>query len=134
MNSLIRNEVHLKQIVDFTGLQNRKIYPSDIDSVLEFDNKFLILMEFKKDNANIPLGQELLLQRICNSWEKSDTDKQCVILKISHSFTDTIYAKDCNVTKIYKDKKWFTTNMNLKDCLIKLGIKWNCQKLKNIEV
>ena len=45
--TLIKNVNHIKQAIDFTGLQNDKIHPSDIDAVLEFDNEALILMELK---------------------------------------------------------------------------------------
>ena len=44
MSSLIRNSNRVKQAIDFTGVQNGKIHPSDVDAVFEFDNKFLILM------------------------------------------------------------------------------------------
>ena len=45
--SLIRNSNKTKQGLDFTGVQNGKIHPSDIDAVLEFDNEVLILIESK---------------------------------------------------------------------------------------
>jgi len=35
---LIRNRKRVKQVIDFTGVQNGKMHPSDIDAVLEFDN------------------------------------------------------------------------------------------------
>ena len=38
--SLIKNSKRIKQSMDFTGVQNRAIHPSDIDGVLEFDNKY----------------------------------------------------------------------------------------------
>ena len=37
--SLIRNRKLIKQVIDFTGLQNGKMHPSDIDAVLEYDNE-----------------------------------------------------------------------------------------------
>ena len=46
--SLIRNSKQVKQVIDFTGVQNGKIHPSDIDAVLEFDNDALILIEVKR--------------------------------------------------------------------------------------
>ena len=61
--SLIRNSNQTKQGLDFTGIQNGKIHPSDIDAVLEFDNEALILMEVKRTGNAIPTGQRLLLER-----------------------------------------------------------------------
>ena len=46
-SSLIRNSKQVRQSIDFTGIQNANIYPSDIDAVLEFDNDVLILIEVK---------------------------------------------------------------------------------------
>ena len=47
MNNLIRNRNKVKQVIDFTGVQNGKLHPSDIDAVLEFDNEVLILNYLK---------------------------------------------------------------------------------------
>jgi hypothetical protein len=41
MKSLIRNSNQAKQGLDFTGVENGKIHPSDIDAVLEFNNEAL---------------------------------------------------------------------------------------------
>ena len=62
MDSLIRNSKQVKQVIDFTGIQNGKIHPSDIDFVFEFDNRILILGEVKRYNNPIPKGQQLLLK------------------------------------------------------------------------
>ena len=45
--TLIRNANKVIQAIDFTGVQNGSIHPSDIDAVFEFDNELLILMEVK---------------------------------------------------------------------------------------
>ena len=63
---LIRNTNQVKQAIDFKGLDFGNIHPSDIDAVLEFDNKHLILFEIKRSGNDIPIGQRLLLKRICN--------------------------------------------------------------------
>ena len=57
---LIRNRKRVKQVIDFTGIQNGKLHPSDIDAVLEFDNEVLILIEVKYKFNKIPMGQRLL--------------------------------------------------------------------------
>jgi len=66
--TLIRNSNQVKQTIDFSGIQNGKIHPSDIDAVLEFNNEALILMEVKREGNDMPIGQRLLLERICDSW------------------------------------------------------------------
>ena len=55
--SLIRNSKQVKQVIDFTGIQNGKIHPSDIDAVLEFNNDALILIEVNRKGNRIHTGQ-----------------------------------------------------------------------------
>ena len=62
--SLIKDRNKVKQVVDFTGVQKGSIHPSDIDGVLEFDNKVLILIEVKRRFKRIDTGQRLLLERL----------------------------------------------------------------------
>jgi hypothetical protein len=78
--SLIRNSKEVVRAIDFTGVQNGVIHPSDIDAVLEFDNDILILIEVKKIGNEIPIGQKLLLERICSSWNTS----RSVVLKVEY--------------------------------------------------
>ena len=82
MKSLIRNSNQVKQGLDFTGVENGKIHPSDIDAVLEFDNEALILMEVKREGSKLPTGQRLLLERVADSWH---TKKSIVLFKTSIS-------------------------------------------------
>ena len=79
MKSLIRNSNQAKQGIDFTGIQNGKIHPTDIDAVLEFDNKTLILIEVKKSNNYLPTGQKLVLERICDNWTNKEQDRKVLL-------------------------------------------------------
>ena len=83
--SLIKNRNKVKQVIDFTGVQNGKLHPSDIDGVLEFDNKVLILIEVKRKFKPIPTGQRLLLERISDSWH---TNEKSIVLKVEHECDD----------------------------------------------
>ena len=80
LDSLIRNSAEVRRTIDFTMVQNGAMHPSDIDAVLEFDNQILILIEVKKRGIKIPIGQRLLLERICDSWR---THKS-VVLKVEY--------------------------------------------------
>ena len=127
--SLIRNSKQVKQAIDFTGIENGKIHPSDIDAVLEFDNEVLILIEVKRIGNEIPTGQRLMLERICDSWHTGKS----IVLKVPHNFIDDdsdIPLRLCNVEKYYYNKKWTTRDKPLKDALNSLGVKWNIKKLK----
>jgi len=128
---LIRNRKRVKQVIDFTGVQNGKLHPSDIDAVLEFNNEVLILIEVKYKYNKIPTGQKLLLERICDSWH---TDKSAV-LKVEHDFNNddvNIPLEKCRVSAIYYDKKWtyYKETKDFTNYINKMGVKWNCEKCK----
>ena len=98
--SLIRNSNRTKQGLDFTGVQNGKIHPSDIDAVLEFDNEVLILIESKYKCSKIPTGQRILLERICDSWHT----KKCCVVKVEHDFDRDdidVPIEKCVVSSVY---------------------------------
>jgi hypothetical protein len=128
--SLIRNSNRTKQGLDFTGVQNGKIHPSDIDAVLEFDNEVLILIESKYKGTKIPTGQRILLERICNSWH---TSKSCVI-KVEHDFDKDnidVPIDRCVVTEVYYNGTWiYKNNIRFVDYLNTLGNHWDCYKCK----
>jgi len=129
--SLIRNANKVVQAIDFTGVQNGSIHPSDIDAVFEFDNELLILMEVKYKGTDIPIGQRLMLERICNSWH---TNKSTV-LKVEHDYdgNDNIPLDKCYVRKIYykPTKHWIDIDaLPLIDILNKIGKKFNINKCK----
>jgi len=129
--TLIRNVNQTKQALDFTGIQNGKIHPTDIDAVLEFDNEVLILIEVKRFNNDIPTGQRLVLERICDSWK---TKKSIVLLVNVNVLNDVDSIPMVNgfVTKYYINGKWndLKSDNKIKSVLNKLGQKWNIKKLK----
>lgn len=129
MNTLIRNEKQIKQVIDFTGLQNGKIHPSDIDAIFEFDNEILILIEVKYKDSEIPTGQKLLLERLCDSWHTN----KCIVLFVEHNHSndnENIPLDKCFVKKIYYKEEWKERNKErLLDFLNKLGEFWHCKKL-----
>jgi hypothetical protein len=131
MSSLIRNRKKVRQVIDFTGVQNGKMHPSDIDAVLEFDNEILILIEVKYKYKKIPTGQRLLLERLCNSWHT----KKSIVLKVEHDYEsdeENIPLENCKVTAIYFDNKWvyYSEGYEFKRYINKLGEKWECKKCR----
>jgi hypothetical protein len=130
--SLIKNRNKVKQVIDFSGVQNGKLHPSDIDGVFEFDNRVLILMEVKRKYKAIPTGQRLLLERISDSWH---TKENSIVLKVEHEWDDehtSIPLKGCVVSRAYYKEKWITYKepMNILDYLNKLGEEWECKKCR----
>ena len=69
--SEIRNLTFTRQRADFSGLRFGNIRPTDIDGVIEFENRCCIFMETKHGDANLPIGQRLALERNCDKWGKT---------------------------------------------------------------
>jgi hypothetical protein len=129
MKSLIRNSNQAKQGLDFTGVENGKIHPSDIDAVLEFDNEALILMEVKREGSKLPTGQRLLLERIADSWHT----KKSIVLFVTHNYKNDskdIPLRECKVEAAYYIGQWNSTAPEpLIDVLNKIGKNWQLDKL-----
>lgn len=125
----IRNSKQVKQAIEFSGFGDDKIHPTDIDAVLEFNNEALILIEVKRINNKLPLGQRLVLERITDSWRT----KKATALVVKHNFkndnSDIPLAK-CWVRQYYYNKKWYYCNRPLKTFLTKILKKWEIKKLK----
>ena len=129
--SLIRNKGQIKQGIDFTGIKNGSIHPTDIDAVLEFNNEAIIFIEVKRKGNDLPTGQRLLLERICDSWHT----KKSISLFLTHenyNSDELIDLKNCKLSKYYMNGKWIDskTNINTKEILNRLGKFWNIKKLK----
>lgn len=70
---VIQNRERKRQIVDFHSLLWDKITPTDIDGVIDFQNKLYIYFELKYGDANMPYGQRLAIERIIDSHENGGT-------------------------------------------------------------
>lgn len=102
---LIKNSNKAKQGIDFTGVKWGKIHPSDVDFVLEFNNKVLILGEVKYKGSELTIGQRLMLERMADSWHTGFS----FIIFVHHTHDDDttdIPLEKCEVYKIYHNKKW----------------------------
>tara|TARA_R100000655_G_scaffold64910_1_gene103414 strand:- start:4845 stop:5237 length:393 start_codon:yes stop_codon:yes gene_type:complete len=126
---LIKNPQRIKQVIDFTGVQNGKIHPSDIDAVLEFDSKYLLLFELKKVGNKVPIGQRMMLERIIDSWEKSGNIGSIVYCEHDTMSHETIMFKDCKIIGLYNRGQYKEYNNDLTDFLWQFGIKYNIDKL-----
>ena len=50
---MIKYKKRFNQVIDF-NFGDSKIHPTDIDAILEFDNKYLIIFEVKKRGLYAP--------------------------------------------------------------------------------
>jgi len=60
----IRGREYATQVKDFTGLRWGKITPTDIDGLIDFGGKFIVVFELKYIGTEMPHGQRLALERL----------------------------------------------------------------------
>ena len=128
---MIRYPNRIKQVLDFRGVGNSKIHPTDIDAVLEFNNEYLILFEIKLEGVENSIGQELVLKRIVDCWEK--TNGKAFIIYCEHNTDpkEIVTMKNTTVKRIYSGGVNYIRDENLKECLSKLADYYKINKLKN---
>jgi hypothetical protein len=125
MKGLVRNEDMVTQAIDFAGIENNKIHPSDIDGVLEFNNQLLIIIETKRRGNSIPVGQRLLLERLCDSWHTG----KAVVLQVEHGQDKgKIPLHKCTVTSVYYQQNWTNVSRRLLPQLNRIGKYFNESK------
>ena len=108
MPSLIRNMEKLARVISYDGIQNKKTHPTDIDSVLEFRDQYLILFEIKEEGKDITRGQSILLTRLADAWNKTHPDGEAIIIYATHNPNhEVITMAECEVQKVYRNRGWY---------------------------
>lgn len=141
---LIRNPRKAGRVIDYAGLNRtdsmskQSAMASDIDSVIEISNKYLILIEIKERGNNIKMGQHLLLTRLANAWvhagQHLGVNRKSVVLFATHDpeLLDVVPVSECNVEKSWSggDEQWLSRDINLIEAIQAIGESWNIKKLK----
>jgi len=104
----IRNRKWASQIRDFSGLRFGKITPTDIDGFIDFHDKAFIFIETKHGTANLPYGQKLALQRLCDASQAAG--KRSLVVVASHETSNDILVAELPVVLIRLDGKWRKPN------------------------
>lgn len=128
---MIRYPKRIKQVLDFRGVGNSKIHPTDIDAVLEFDSKYLILFEIKLQGVENSIGQELVLKRLADCWEKTNGNAFVIYCEHNTDPKEIVTMHNTTVNRIYTGGVNYKRNENLKQCLIKLADHYKITKLKD---
>ena len=102
----IVNRNRAAQIRDFTGLCFGNITPTDIDGLLDFGNKLFVLIEAKVDDTELPYGQRLALERLCDGLEVAG--KMSIVLIVTHHTTpdQDIDVANCQVVHCRYRGRW----------------------------
>ena len=127
---MIKHEKRIKQVLNFKGVGNSKIHPTDIDAVLEFDNKFLIMFEVKYKGVQVPTGQELVLHRIADAWQATGGEAFVVYCWHETETSEVVNMQNTVVYKVYNNKKKFIREQNIREFLQKLAKHYKINKLE----
>lgn len=104
MERSIHNHKQMGQCVDFSGLEIGRMNATDVDCCMEYKDKLFIYVETKYDDAEIPIGQRLFLERQVDAVSKAG--KVGIAIKTKHFTSDDIDIANTTVTKIYWEGKW----------------------------
>jgi hypothetical protein len=118
----IRNREMGIQIRDYSGLRWEKITPTDIDGFLDFGGRLFIIIELKYEDADMPNGQKLALERICDACQKGGAESYILIGSHSNA-TGDIDGANATVIECYYKGRW----MNV---MIPCGMKYAINKLR----
>jgi hypothetical protein len=104
---LIQNRERASQIVDFSGLQFGTGYPTDLDGLMEWKNKGYVIIELKSHGVEMPFGQQLALERLCDDLSRT---KETLLVLAEHKTkaSEDIRAADCTVVQWRYCGEWYT--------------------------
>ena len=103
----IRYIQRYKQLISFEGLErHRKITPTDIDGLIDYNGNAFIYMEFKTEGKLIDFGQKKAIENVVDSHEIAG-HRSCGVLIYHNVPSDRIIdAKSQIVNSIYQNHKW----------------------------
>ena len=101
MRGKIQYRERAAQIRDFSKLRWGNITPTDIDAFIDFGNRVFVIIEAKLDGVELPRGQEIALERLCDNCKV-----ECFVLIVSHNtpIGDDIDFANTLVTKYRTNK------------------------------
>ena len=114
----IYNRDRAKQLNNFSGLRYGTITPTDIDGLIEYNNKAYILIEIKYKNNECPNGQRIALERLTDDLQKTGKDTICIIG--THEIENPEIDVDVATTKAImyrRNKKWHKCDTTTKEII-----------------
>lgn len=103
----IRNEQYAGIINNFSGLQrHRKITPTDIDGIIDYNGNALIILEGKFKGTEMPHGQKFALQHLCDAIKAGGRYVICLVFTHTCTPGEQVQVSECVVTKVYYNGNW----------------------------
>jgi hypothetical protein len=103
----IKDVNRYKQLISYAGLERRrKITPTDIDGLIDYNGNSFIYMEGKMTGKAIDYGQKKALQNLIDSHEKAGNPSIAIIFRHDEPPDQKIIAKDKLISEIYYKGEW----------------------------
>lgn len=123
----IKHIERYKQIISFEGLERmRRIRPTDIDGMIDYNGKSFLYLECKKDGKALDLGQRLALENAVKSHERAGHKACAIVFTHDNRPEEAIVAKDKKVLQVFmKYAGGFYWKNTAKDCtVLEAIVKW----------
>lgn len=107
-SSHIRNRARSRQIIDFKGLEYGSITPTDIDALIEYNNRAYVIVETKIGDTKLPDGQRIALERLTRDLSNQGKPTICIIAEhnIKDPEQDIILAETRARSYKHKQNPW----------------------------
>jgi len=102
----VRHRGHYTQLKDYSQLRYGLITPSDIDGVLDFQNRAFVFLELKFAGAEMSLGQRLMYERICDACQRGGVNSVVIVANHSSASDEMIPVHELPVDRVRFKGKW----------------------------
>ena len=127
----VQSMERFKQPILFDGLTCNRIYPTDIDAVMEYHDWFFMFMEVKVDGVELNRGQTTALVRMVNAIR--DSGKTAVLFICRHNVDKdkSIFLKDTVVSEAYYEGGWYDLTPRTMQEIWDYAMDWAQRKEQN---
>ncbi len=105
-----RGAIHTRQRAtqgrDFTGLLYGNITPTDLDGLIDFQDRVWIFIEVKYGATPVPFGQRLALERLADAVAESGRAALAIIAEHDTPAEKDIDVANCRVREYRSTGEW----------------------------
>lgn len=104
---MIYNHDYNRQCINFDGLEHGGIGATDIDGLIEIQNRAFVVFEIKHIIGEVPKGQRLALQRMVDCFELAGRKAVAFICEHDVPVGQDIDASSTIVRELYQGRTWY---------------------------
>lgn len=131
----IKHINRIRQPISFEGINFGKMFPSDVDAMIEYRNKAYVIVEVKGEGAKVSAGQRIMLERLAID---TGANKDSIVLVVEHNVNNTmqpVRLEECIVRELFysKENKWRLPkrqSLNVKDAMFDFILMIEARKYK----